>query len=79
MPLDCPLGGSAEPDGTAELNDRMDRQQLLSGESVADDWFEVLEAIPYLETRFPRADVIPFRLAICRELSSGILNSSDYG
>jgi hypothetical protein len=78
-PPDRPSGGSGEPDDTAELNDRIDRQQLLSGESVADDWFEVLEAISYEETRFPRADVIPFLLAIGRELSSGILNSSDYG
>jgi|GEM_PF-3519376 len=78
-PLDLPSGGSGEPDDTAELNDRIDRQQLLSVESVADDWFEVLEAISYGQTRFLRADVIPFLLAICRELSSGILNSSDYG
>ena len=61
---DRPSGGSGEPDDTAELNDRIDRQQLLSGESVADDWFEVLEAISCRQTRFLRADVIPFRLAI---------------
>ena len=46
-PPDLPSGGSGEPDDTAELNDRNDRQQLLLGESVADDWFEVLEAISY--------------------------------
>jgi hypothetical protein len=62
-PPDRPSGGSGEPDDTAELNDRIDRQQLLSVESVADDWFEVLEAISYGQTRFLRADVIPFRLA----------------
>ena len=63
-PPDLPSGGSGEPDDTAELNDRIDRQLLLSVESVADDWFEVLEAISYGQTRFLRADVIPFRLAI---------------
>jgi Fe-S-cluster formation regulator IscX/YfhJ len=59
-----PLGGSIDADDTAEWNDREDRQRLQSRESGADDWFEVLDAISSRQTRFLRADVIPFRLAL---------------
>ena len=59
-----PSGGFTEPDDTAEWNDRRDRWRLQSRESGADDWFEVTEAISFRQTRFLRADVIPFRLAL---------------
>jgi hypothetical protein len=58
-----PTGDSTDADDTAEWNDRRDRRRLQSRESGADDWFEVLDAISFRQTRFLRADVIPFRLA----------------
>ena len=61
--LERPTGDSTEPDDTAEWNDQKHRPRLQSRESGADDWFEVLDAISSRQTRFLRADVIPFRLA----------------
>ena len=58
-----PSGGPTDADDTAEWNDQRDQRRLQSRESVADDWFEVTDAISFHETRFLRADVIPFRLA----------------
>lgn len=58
-----PSGGLTDADDAAEWNDRKDRLRRQSRESGADDWFEVPEAISFVQTRFLRADVIPFRLA----------------
>ena len=75
----APADPSATPAAEAAPADAQPSRSFLAYIARACGWFEVLEAISYGETRFLRADVIPFLLAICRELSSGILNSSDYG